>query len=227
MSRAPTGPSTSAIAILSFVEKSDAHLRGLAENPGKSANSHRKIRGNPRSIREKENPFVTKLASSQGSLIVKSAAIMQRILSIDHGDSRIGLAISDELGMLAHPLETIHVAKTEPLSRIAEIVKERGIPKIVLGMPYRMDGSEGTAVDKVREFRAQLAETLPEMEFAEVDERLTTVAAQSQLHAAGRKTRETRHVIDQAAAVVILQDYLDSQQGMAMLPPEDEDGEEE
>ena len=150
---------------------------------------------------------------------------MKRVLGIDHGEARIGLALSDELGMLAHPLETIHVAETEPLGRICELVAEKRVETIVLGMPYRMDGTEGPAVRKVRTFRAGLEEKLPsELGFAEIDERLTTVAAQDQLYAAGKSVRNSRNVIDQAAAVVILQDYLDAQQGMAMLPdPEDEE----
>ncbi len=148
---------------------------------------------------------------------------MPRILAIDHGEARIGLALSDELGMLAHPLETIHVAKNEPIARIAEIVENRGISTIVLGMPFRLDGSEGAAAAKVREFRENLASRLPNAEILEIDERLSTVTAQGQLQAAGRKSREMRGVIDQAAAVVILQDFLDSQQGMAMLPPDEDE----
>lgn len=148
---------------------------------------------------------------------------MARILSIDHGDARVGLAMSDELEMLAHPFETIHVAKTDPFERIVEVLQEHRISTVVVGMPFRMDGSEGTAVDKVRSFAEELKAKIPEIEFIEVDERLTTVTAQSQLHASGRKTRNTRNIIDQAAATVILQDYLDSKQGMAELPPDDEE----
>ena len=151
---------------------------------------------------------------------------MPRILGIDHGDARVGLALSDALAMLAHPLETIHVSETEPVARIGEIVREHAIETIVLGLPLKMDGSEGAAVEKVREFASLLQAELGEhVRIVEVDERLTTVTAQGHLNAAGRKTRETRNVIDQAAAVVILQDHLDSQQGMAMLPPDEEDEE--
>ena len=147
---------------------------------------------------------------------------MARILSIDHGDARVGLALSDELEMLAHPFETVHVAKTDPIERIVEVIREHRISTVVLGMPFRMDGSEGTAVEKVRAFAADLGSKVEGVEFVEVDERLTTVTAQSQLHASGKKTRDTRNIIDQAAATVILQDYLDSKQGMAELPPDED-----
>ncbi|MFT5465853.1 MAG: putative Holliday junction resolvase [Verrucomicrobiales bacterium] len=151
---------------------------------------------------------------------------MPRILAIDHGDARVGIALSDELAMLAHPFETIHVGKTEPIPRIVELVSEHAVETIVLGLPLKMDGSEGAAVEKVREFAASLQSKVGEhVRIVEVDERLTTVTAQGILNAAGHKTRETRGVIDQAAAVVILQDYLDSQQGMAMLPPDPDDEE--
>ncbi len=136
---------------------------------------------------------------------------MPRILAIDHGDARVGLAWSDELGLFAHPLETIYVAKTDPVQRIAEITREHHIRMIVLGMPYRLDGSAGPAVDKVRDFRAQLQENLGhEVDIVEVDERLSTKTAQEQLQVSGRKVKDSRTVIDQAAAAVILQDYLDS-----------------
>jgi len=137
---------------------------------------------------------------------------MARVLAIDHGDARVGLALSDELAFLAHPLETIQVAQTDPVTRIVEVVKQYHVTTIVLGMPYRMDGSEGTAVEKVREFGASLVEKLgPGIKMVEVDERLSTKTAQEQLHAAGRNIKNSRQIIDQAAARVILQDYLDSQ----------------
>ncbi|MEM7012407.1 MAG: Holliday junction resolvase RuvX [Verrucomicrobiota bacterium] len=153
---------------------------------------------------------------------------MSRILAIDHGDARVGLAMSDDLGMLAHPLETIHVAQVEPIERIAKVVTENRIETVVLGMPFRMDGSEGTAVEKVREFAQQLQKNLGDgVQIVEVDERMTTVTAQEKLRAAGRKVKQTRGIIDQAAAVVILQEYMDAQQGLPLLPPDPDDENEE
>jgi putative Holliday junction resolvase len=135
---------------------------------------------------------------------------MTRALGIDHGDARIGVAISDELGMLAHPVETITIKDTEPLARLAQIVAEKSIGTIIVGLPKNMDGTTGPAAEKVRAFAEQLRGrvTCPVRLW---DERLTTVAAQKSLHAAGRNTKQSRSVIDQAAAQLILQGWLDSQ----------------
>jgi putative holliday junction resolvase len=135
---------------------------------------------------------------------------MTRALGIDHGDARIGVAISDELGMLAHPVETITIKDTEPLARLAQIVAEKSIGTIIIGLPKNMDGTTGPAAEKVRAFAEQLRGrvTCPVRLW---DERLTTVAAQKSLHAAGRNTKQSRSVIDQAAAQLILQGWLDSQ----------------
>ena len=136
---------------------------------------------------------------------------MSRALGLDHGDARIGVAVSDELGMLAHPLETIAVKEKEPLGRIAEIVAEKSITTIVLGLPKNMDGTSGPATEKVRVFADQLRARVPACKVVLWDERLTTVAAQKSLHAAGRNAKQSRAVIDQAAAQLILQGWLDSQ----------------
>ena len=147
---------------------------------------------------------------------------MTRILGIDHGEARIGLAISDELGMLAHPLETVPGRNMRAaIGRIVELVREKNVSSIVLGLPLRLDGSVGTAVEKVRGFAKALTKQLPEnVTLIESDERLTTVAAWEKLHAAGRNEKNSRHLIDQAAAIEILQDYLDSQAPPIQPPPE-------
>jgi putative Holliday junction resolvase len=139
---------------------------------------------------------------------------MNRALGIDHGDARIGVAISDELGMLAHPLETIVVKDTDVLARITQIVTEKTIGTIVVGLPKNMDGTSGPATEKVRAFADQLRGRVT-CDVRLWDERLTTVAAQKALQAAGRNAKESRAVIDQAAAQLILQGWLDSQ-SMAM-----------
>ena len=125
--------------------------------------------------------------------------------------------------MMAHPVETIHVLKVaDPIGRIAEIAAERRIDKIVVGMPFRLDGSVGTAAVKVQKFIDALQKRLPEMEIIPADERLTTVSAQAKLHEAGRNIKNSRSIIDQAAAVAILQDYLDALAGPeSMLLPEE------
>ena len=136
---------------------------------------------------------------------------MSRALGIDHGEARIGVAISDDLGMMAHPLETIAVKEREPLARIAEIVARDKIGMIVLGLPRNMDGTYGPASEKARAFAELLRAKVP-CEVKLWDERLTSVAAQKSLHAAGLNTKQSRAVIDQVAAQMILQGWLDSQQ---------------
>ena len=134
---------------------------------------------------------------------------MNRILGIDVGEARIGLALSDELGMLAHPLETVKVKEGDPLRHIAGVIAREKATTIVIGLPRNMDGTYGSAAEKAREFAAKLTALAPcTVKFW--DERLTTVAAQRQLHEAGRNAKTSREVIDQAAAALILQGYLDS-----------------
>ena len=136
---------------------------------------------------------------------------MKRSLGIDHGEARIGLAIADDLGMLAHPLETIHLKETpDPVARIAAIVVRDRIGIIILGLPRNMDGSYGPAAEKVRAFAEKLRVACG-CEVKLWDERLTSVAAQRALHEAGRNVKDSRKVIDQVAAQLILQGWLDSQ----------------
>ena len=133
---------------------------------------------------------------------------MKPILGLDLGRARIGVAISDELQLLAHPLETIQ-ADRRPAARIAEIVREKKIDHVVAGLPKRMNGQIGPAATEVIEFVEKLRAILlcPVVTW---DERLTTVAAHRLLRTAGKKTRHTRDYVDQVAAQMILQSYLDS-----------------
>ena len=133
-----------------------------------------------------------------------------KILGIDLGDARIGLAISDDLGMLAHPLETVAVKQTDPLRRIAEVVARDKITRIILGLPRNMDGTYGPAAEKSRVYAEKLRAVVP-CEVVLWDERLTSVAAQRALHEMGRNVKQSRPVIDQVAAQMILQGWLDSQ----------------
>ena len=133
---------------------------------------------------------------------------MNRILGLDFGRARIGVAISDELQMLAHPLETIP-ANEEPAPRVAEIVREKQVEHVVVGIPRQMDGQIGIAATEVIEFVETLRAILP-CPVVTWDERLTTVAAHRALRDAGKQTRDTRGYVDQVAAQMILQSYLDS-----------------
>jgi len=132
---------------------------------------------------------------------------MNPILGIDFGRARIGLAISDELGLLAHPLETIPANK-DSVKRIAAIVHDRKIDKVVIGIPRQMSGEIGIAANEALEFAEKLRARL-HCPVEPWDERLTTVAANRALRDAGKKTRQTRKFVDQVAAQMILQSYLD------------------
>jgi putative holliday junction resolvase len=153
----------------------------------------------------------------------------RRALAVDYGEARIGIAAGDALGMLAHPVETIDRRRVaRPEARIAGLAARHGCAVVVVGLPLRMDGSEGHAAVKARAFAARLRAALPDAVAIEfTDERLSTVEAQRHLRAAGRKARDQKAVIDQAAAVVILQDWLDQQRGpQALLLPDPWDEEE-
>ncbi len=141
---------------------------------------------------------------------------MHPALGIDYGQARIGIAATDPCGILAHPVESIHLAKTEPLKRIAELVEQKGIRSLVLGLPLRLDGTEGTACEKVRIFGKKLREKFPELPLIYVDEFLTTTVAQEKLHKAGKKAKDFKPIIDQAAAVEILNTWLEQ----TIPPPE-------
>ena len=136
---------------------------------------------------------------------------MHPALGIDFGQARIGIAATDACGILAHPVESIHLDRTEPLERIAQLVAERGTRTLVLGLPLRLDGTEGTACEKVRAFGEKLRARLPELPLVYVDEFLTTTVAQEKLHAAGKKAKDFRTIIDQAAAVEILNNWMENQ----------------
>jgi putative pre-16S rRNA nuclease len=133
---------------------------------------------------------------------------MNPILALDFGQVRIGAAISDQLQLLAHPLETIP-ANDQAVSRVAEIVREKNVDHVVAGLPRRMDGQIGAAATEVLQFVEKLRAILP-CSVVTWDERLTTAAAHRALRDAGKKTRHTRGYVDQVAAQMILQSYLDS-----------------
>jgi putative Holliday junction resolvase len=134
----------------------------------------------------------------------------RRVLGIDPGEARVGVALSDDLGMLAHPLETIDASRHDPCERIAELAAQRQARAIIVGVPRNMDGSFGPAAEKAR----ALIERLRQQVACQVipwDERLTTVSAQRALRNAGRKAKDQRSVIDQVAAQILLQSWIDSQ----------------
>lgn len=130
-------------------------------------------------------------------------------LGIDHGEARIGVAATDPLGILAHPVETIDVRKVDAVERIAALASQRQIKTLVLGLPVRIDGTEGTAAEKVRVFGKKLSSRLPELPLVFVDEAYTTMDAAAKLREAGRKAKQQKQIIDQAAAVQILELWME------------------
>lgn len=148
-------------------------------------------------------------------------SIRRRILGIDLGRARIGVAVSDELGMLAHPVETIP-ARMDVAARIAEIVREKNAERVVIGLPRHMNGSVGIGAAEALAFAEKLRARLS-CEVVTWDERMSTMAANRALRESGQKTRNSRGVVDQVAAQMILQGYLDSLQ--AARGPDIEPGE--
>lgn len=148
---------------------------------------------------------------------------MPRILAIDHGTVRIGLAISDEMEIIASPLKTID-ANHEPERAIARVVREKHIGKIVIGMPFHMNGDKGGAAERVEKFATSLGKELRhEVPIEFVDERLSSVEAEASLSRAGITGKHERNqLVDQLAAVVILQEHLNQQRGPEgfLLPDE-------
>ncbi len=134
-----------------------------------------------------------------------------RYLALDLGDRRIGVAISDQIGMFARPLEVMErTSRAADYAHIAELVQEHGIDLVVVGLPLNMDGSEGSRAAWARDYGAELAETVG-VPVELWDERLSTEEAEEILRAQGKRPREHQDWIDAIAAAVILQSYLDAQ----------------
>jgi putative holliday junction resolvase len=133
-----------------------------------------------------------------------------RILALDHGTKRIGLAISDEMAMIALPLEYLAAEPLEGfLQRLKKIVDSKQVEEILVGIPRNMNGTYGPAAEKAREFVERL-----KVEFAipvkTWDERLTSVQANRFLIEAGMRREKRKTKVDQTAAAILLQSYLDS-----------------
>ncbi|HEY6934070.1 MAG TPA: Holliday junction resolvase RuvX [Marmoricola sp.] len=140
-------------------------------------------------------------------------------LAVDPGDARIGVAASDPAGFLATPVETV-ARTTGDLDRLAGLVAEHGAVLVYVGLPRSLGGGEGPAATKVRGFAEELAARVSPVPVRLVDERLSTVTAEAVLRQQGRKGRKRRAVVDQAAAVVILQTALDTERSTGSTPGE-------
>lgn len=137
-----------------------------------------------------------------------------RRLGLDVGSARIGVASCDPDGILATPVETIRVASGEPgwqaeIRRLRELVEEYDAVGVVVGLPTSLKGRETASTSMARSFVTAVEVGAPGLPVDLADERLTTVTAGAALHGAGRNTRRQRDVIDQAAAVVLLQSWID------------------
>ena len=133
-----------------------------------------------------------------------------RVLAIDHGTVRMGIAVSDPGGIVATPLEYIPAEPfTGFLSRLKELIREKEVEMILVGMPRNMDGSYGPAAAKVREFVAVLKENIL-VPIQTWDERLTSAQANRFLLQADVRRKDRKQKVDRAAAAILLQSFLDS-----------------
>jgi putative Holliday junction resolvase len=134
---------------------------------------------------------------------------MSRILAIDWGERRIGMAVSDPLGITAQGLPTIDTKKTEDvIAFIKDLIEDKQVNKVVVGMPKNMDGSVGFKGREVEKFIRKLAQRI-KVEIISWDERLTTVSSLRSMREMRTKQREKK-TIDRISATLILQNYLDS-----------------
>ena len=138
---------------------------------------------------------------------------------MDVGDARIGIAQSDPSGMIATPVETVRRGAGD-LQRIAAITAECDAVELVVGLPRSLSGGEGPAAARVRDFAAAIAAAVAPVPVRLCDERLSTVTAEAVLRGQGKKGQKRRAVVDQAAAVVILQNALDTERSSGTAPGE-------
>ncbi len=140
-------------------------------------------------------------------------------LGVDVGDVRIGVARSDPAGLIATPVETVARGAGD-LARLRSLADAEGAVEVVVGLPRSLSGGEGPAAAKVRDFAARLAEAVAPVPVRLCDERLSTVSAESVLRERGKKGKKRRAVVDQAAAVVILQNALETERSTGAAPGE-------
>lgn len=139
---------------------------------------------------------------------------MMKLLGIDYGDARVGVAVSDALGMMAHGLETVPNRVYEKmLDRLQAICEEVQPDTVVVGLPRNMDGSEGFRAQATHAFTADLSARMPERQIVLWDERLSTVEAAGILNQTNTRGKNRKAVIDTVAAEIILQGYLDAKRG--------------
>ncbi|MCD8049841.1 MAG: Holliday junction resolvase RuvX [Clostridia bacterium] len=137
-----------------------------------------------------------------------------KIIGLDYGEARIGVAVSDALEMIANPLDTISEHDREKqLERVEDVIKREGAEKIVVGLPMRMDGSMGHRAEYTRAFAEDLAQRC-NLPYEMWDERLSSAEAHRLLETGGVSGKKRKTKVDKIAAVLILQTYLDNRGGM-------------
>lgn len=150
-----------------------------------------------------------------------------RILALDVGDRRVGVAVCDETGLIATPLTVVERAsKVEDFARIAKLVRNEGVGMLVVGHPLNTDGSAGPQAQRTERYAVSLRDALQadglDLAFALWDESGSTQRAQEMMIASGRKARDRRARIDAVAAAVILQDYLDANRAAPQIELEED-----
>lgn len=136
---------------------------------------------------------------------------VNRIAALDVGTARIGIALSDNTQKIAMPHSTIHLKNTpDPIAEIVSLLRAEGITQIVVGWPLELDGTEGKAVRRTKQFIARFKQQYPEFRFKKQDERLTSVAAENALQEMNTQGSDKKNHVDSMAASLILQMYLDS-----------------
>lgn len=135
--------------------------------------------------------------------------ITERLLGLDIGDARIGVAVSDELGMIASPVATVN-ARGDLAGEMQKLVQKYGVTRIVVGLPIGMSGREGQQASDVRKVADYLAKKL-EIDIVYSDERLSSAMANQALISQGTRREKRKQHVDAMAAAVILQGYLDNE----------------
>jgi putative Holliday junction resolvase len=134
-----------------------------------------------------------------------------RKIALDVGDVKIGIAVSDPLGIIANPLETYRRVNDEKDKEyLSKLFKEKQCDVVIIGLPLNMDGTQGKRVEIVKQFGQMLQDNNKDLKFVYQDERLTTVSAERFLLEADMRRDKRKEVIDKVAASIILRSYLDN-----------------
>ena len=133
-----------------------------------------------------------------------------RVMGIDYGDSRVGIALTDALGITAQGLETIHHNGNDKiiLKRLEEIIEQYEVDTIVIGMPYKLNGDAADRIEITQKFKQKLKCKFNKVKIEEIDDRLTTVAAHKTLNFLEVKSSKKKNIVDTLSAVYILEMYM-------------------